>query len=56
MTHLLGPRIGEVCPKVDDETQGNEVTILGEGGGGVDQGRSNAQWKQRSDHQEEIDV
>lgn len=34
MTHLLGPRIGEVCPKVDDETQGNEVTILGEGGGG----------------------
>lgn len=55
MTHLLGPRSGEVCPKVDDETQGNEVTILGERGG-VDQGRSNAQWKQRSDHQEEIDV
>lgn len=38
MTHLLGPRIGEVCPKVDDETQGNEVTILGEGGGGLIRG------------------
>ena len=29
VTHRHGPRCAEVCPKVDYETQGNKIAVLG---------------------------